>query len=338
MPFATQDVIGILTDNLRLRGSVLPIPRRHAVSWTRGLDLRRGGDTVLYTGLMYQLIPYIEGLVETEKRLVDSRLASMTALGRRVNRLLNISRFMARPSAQLRAAYDQVPADVARLLKRAGVDFGCLYEDDLYTGALTYDLGSDDAVVEHAGRVQAVLRKNGVKKLITIDPHTTNMLRSVFPKLLPDFDIEVKTYIEVLDEAVSAGRLTPTESAGAAAPSDGTKSVPGPLGELALHDPCVFARYEGIVEEPRRLLTAAGATLAEPEKSGRMTWCCGGPVESLYPEKAHANAVKRAAQLAEASPQIVTMCPLCLVNLRGAAPSGATFDDLSHYLKRAFAS
>lgn len=333
MPFATQDIIGILTDNLRLRKSVLPIPRKNAVRWARGLDLRHGGDTVIYTGLMYQLIPYIEGLVEAEKKLADSRLAGMTALGRKVNRLLNISRFMARPSAELRATYDQVPADVARLLKKAGVDFGYLYGDDLYTGALTYDLGSDDAVIEHAKRVHAVLRKHGVKTLITIDPHTTNMLRSVYPKLLPDFDIQVKTYLEVLDEAVAAGRL----AAPAATPGVSSEAPGGAaLGELAVHDPCVFARYEGIVDEPRRLLAAAGATIKEPEKSGRMTWCCGGPVESLYPEKAHANAVKRAAQLAEASPHIVTMCPLCLVNLRGAAAPGTTFNDISHYLTRAF--
>ena len=63
MPLPTGDVIGILGDNLRRRRSVLPLPSRVATEWTEGLDLPRGGKTVLYTGLMYQLIPYIEGLV-----------------------------------------------------------------------------------------------------------------------------------------------------------------------------------------------------------------------------------------------------------------------------------
>ncbi len=36
--------------------------------------------------------------------------------------------------------------------------------------------------------------------MITIDPHTTNMLRSVYPKLLPGYDVEIKTYLEVLAE------------------------------------------------------------------------------------------------------------------------------------------
>jgi len=221
------------------------------------------------------------------------------------------------PSTDVRASSNQVPIDVAKLLQKAGVDFGYLYEDDLYTGALTYDLGSDEVVAEHAKRVQKVFKNYGVKKVITIDPHTTNMLRSVYPDLLPDYDIEVKTYLEVLAE----------------------KDLPAVNkleGELTIHDPCVFARYEGIIDEPRQLLATTGLCVKDPEKSARMTWCCGGPVESLYPHKAHANATKRAQQLAETSSEVVTMCPMCLINLGDAAPSGVSFKDISHYLKQAY--
>ena len=103
MPLPTGDVIGILADNLRLRKSVLPLSTKVATKWTEGLGLPRGGETVLYTGMMYQLIPYIEGLVKAETKLGDSWLAKCTGLGRRVNRLVNISAFMARPSAEERA-------------------------------------------------------------------------------------------------------------------------------------------------------------------------------------------------------------------------------------------
>jgi Fe-S oxidoreductase len=233
-----------------------------------------------------------------------------------MNRVVNVSAFMARPSADLRTTYDQVPIDVAGLLRAAGVDFGYLYEDDLYTGALAYDLGSDEAVAEHAKRVHEVFKKHGVKTVITIDPHTTNMLRSVYPKLLSGYDLEVRTYLEVLAE-----KEMPLTNA--------------LQGDIAIHDPCVFARYEGIIDQPRQLLAATGLTVKEPEKSGRMTWCCGGPVESLYPEKAHANAVKRAEQLRETAPEVVTMCPMCLINLGGAAGPEMTINDISHYLKRA---
>lgn len=317
MPLPTGAVIGILADNLRLRGSVLPISEGNATRWTRGLGLPRGGDTVLYTGMMYQLIPYIEALVKAEKFLGHSPLARLAPLGRRINRLVNLSAFMGRPSTELKAIHNQVPVDVAGLLKEAGVEFGCLYEDDLYTGALAHDLGADEVVAEHARRVHAVFKKHGVKTIITIDPHTTNMLRSVYPRLLPDYDIEVKTYLEVLAERGLAPRQALS-------------------GEVVVHDSCVFARHEDLIDDPHRLLEATGVTMKEPEYSGRFTWCCGGPVESLYPEKAAANAAKRVEQLQAIAPEVATMCPMCLINLKGAAPAGVSFNDLSHYLKRAF--
>jgi Fe-S oxidoreductase len=319
MPLPTGDVIGILADNLRLRKSVLPIPARVATKWTEGLGLPRGGETVLYTGMMYQLIPYIEGLVKVEQRLGDSWLARWTGFGRKVNRIINVSAFMARPSAKERARYDQIPINVVHLLRQAGVEFGTLYEDDLYSGALAHDLGADEVLAEHARRVQAVFEKHGVKTVITIDPHTTNMLRSVYPTVLDGYGVTVRSYLEVLAEkGLAAQHLL--------------------SGEVALHDSCVFARYEGIVQEPRKLLAAAGVTIRDPENTGRQTLCCGGPVESLYPAKAAANAAKRVEQLRAAAPDGVTMCPMCYVNLSNAAGDTMRFKDISQYLREAYAS
>ena len=319
MPLPPGDVIGILADNLRLRRSVLPLSAKVATRWTEGLGLRHGGDTVLYTGMMYQLIPYIEGLVKAEMKFGDSPLAKYTGLGRKVNRFVNISAFMARPSAAERAVYDQAPINVVHLLRRAGVEFGALYEDDLYSGALAYDLGADEVLLEHARRVHAVFRKRGVKTVITIDPHTTTMLRSVYPRILDGYDIEVRSYLEVLAEK----GMTPSTMLS---------------GDVAIHDSCVFARYEGIVDEPRELLAAAGVTIRDPENTGRQTWCCGGPIESLYPAKAAANAEKRVAQLRAAAPDAVTMCPMCFVNLSTAAGDTMRFKDISQYLREAYAS
>lgn len=316
MPLPTRDVIGILGDNLRLRGSVLPIPARTVTRWARGLGLPRGGKTVLYTGQMYQLIPYIEGLVKVEQRLGDSRLAGLTGLGRRVNRLLNAAPLLVRPSRAEREAFDDVPRNVALLLRESGIEFGYLYEDDLYSGALAHDLGLDEAVAAHAHRVASVLASNGVEDVITIDPHTTNMLRSVYPTLVEGFGVRVRSYLEVL----AAAELP----------------VRAPLGEsVVVHDSCVFARYEGVVAEPRALLEHAGVTVVEPEQAGRFTWCCGGPAESLYPEKAAAVAAARVEQLRAAGSEGVTMCPLCLVNLRKASDGTLRLRDVSQLLAAA---
>ncbi len=318
MPLPVRDVVGILADNLRLRGSVLPIPARRATAWARDLGIARGGETVLYTGQMYQLIPYIERLVRLEQRLGDSPLARFSGVARRANRLVNGVAVVARPGASERAEYDRVPANVARLLQKAGVAFGYLYEDDLYSGALAHDLGADEAVAVHARRVAGILRKHGVRELITIDPHTTTMLRTVYPKLVEGYEVRVRSYLEVLAE-----RGLP---------------VGVPLsGTVTIHDSCVYARYEGIVDEPRQLLASAGLTVAEPENARTSTWCCGGPAESLFPTTAAAIAGKRVAQLRAMAPDCVTMCPICLVNLRKAAGGSIRLRDISDRLVEAVA-
>jgi len=317
MPLPTGDTIGILTDNLRLRRSVLPIPVESAIRWTKGLELPRGGERVLYTGLMYQLIPYIEDLVEAQTKLGDSWLAGFIGVGRQVNKLINVAAFMAHPSQEEQQSYDRIPRNVALLLKRAGVQFGALYEDDLYSGALAFDLGADEALRAHAQKVYAAIKKHGVQELITIDPHTTNMLRSVYPTLIDGYDLTVRNYLEVLAEA----EMVPRHQI---------------AGDVAIHDSCVFARYEGVQAQPRLLLEGAGLTLCEPHHTGTFTWCCGGPAESLFPQKAAEQAGRRVAELQAVANSGVTMCPLCYVNLQKAAGDAMRFDDISDYLLRAY--
>lgn len=317
MPLPTGDIVGMLSDNLRHRKSVLPIPARKATRWARGLNLPVGGHTVLYTGQMYQLIPYIEQLVKWEQRLGDSPLGKLAGLGRKANRLVNVTSVLAHPSSAERAEYEKVPVNVVHLLRQAGVSFGYLYADDLYSGALTHDLGADEAVAIQARRVQAAFARHGVREVITIDPHTTTMLRTVYPKILKGYDVRVRSYLEVLAER----NMTPRAQAGT---------------EVALHESCVYARFENVVEQPRSLLDAAGITVRVPEFNGERTWCCGGPVESLYPDKALANATKRVGQLREVAGEGVTMCPLCFVNLSKAAGDTMRFQDISHVLRRAY--
>lgn len=317
MPLPTGDTIGILAENLRKRNSVLPISAKSATRWAEGLGLSRGGETVIYTGMMYQLMPYITAMNKVQEQVGDTWLAGFVKYGRYFNKVLNISAFMARPPKDMRSSCDGILVNIARLLKEAGVEFGYLYEEELYSGALIYDLGMDDVLQAHARKIYNVFEKYNVKNVITVDPHTTNMLRSVYPSLVEEYNINVKSYMEVL-----AGLdMEPVEKL---------------EGEVAIHDSCVYARYENVLNEQRTLLKKAGITIKEPAETGKFTWCCGGPVESLYPKKAFENAQKRTDQLKQVSDRGVTMCPLCLVNLQKAAKGGIKIEDISSYFVRAY--
>ena len=318
MPLPRKAVLGILADNLRKRKSVLPLSRRVTTGWARGLDIPRGGETVLYTGHMYQLIPAISAMAAQMAKLEDTSVTRMMGVGRVFNKLINISRFMARRDEEQQAAYDQTLRSIARLLHTAGVKFGYLYELELYSGALAFDQGIDTVFVDHARRVQKLLTDHGVRNVITVDPHTTQMLRHVYPKVLDDFDVQVRSYLEVLAEHSPEARNQLH-------------------GRITIHDSCVYARYEGVIEQPRHLLAKTGLDIVEPELSRSLTHCCGGPIESLFPAKAHEIATKRMAQLTSAGCRIAVMCPICLVNLKAASTDdGPVCADIADILAECF--
>jgi hypothetical protein len=318
MPLPTGDIVGLMVDNLQRRSSVFPMSARKASRWAKGLGIPDGGDTVLYTGAMYQLLPSIAVMVRLLERVEDTFLARFVFLGRWANRLVNLTSIAARPSRREVDRYNQVLRRIARLLQQAGVEFGFLYRDDMYAGALAYDSGVDGAFTDHAARVHAMLRRRGVRRLITVDPHTTNMLRSVYPTVLDDFDIEVQSYLEVLAAA-------------------GMEPVRKVERDVVVHDSCVYARYEGVIDEPRSRLEGAGFLVRDPDHAREQTFCCGGPIEALFPSRARAIGEQRVAQLCAAgATSAVTMCPICLATLSTAAAGSLQVDDISLLLAEAY--
>ncbi len=319
MTLPRKHILGILADNLRLRDSVMPLSGRRLTAWARGLNLPRGGETVLYTGHMYQMMPALASLEAGLALAEKIHLTRFMGLGRWVNRLLNVSTFMTWPSGREQRAYDSRLAAIAKRLLQAKVPFGYLYEKELYSGALLHDLGVESGFRDHALKVWNLLQSQGVKRVITVDPHTTDMLREVYPHYCPGYSLEVKNYLEVLAESAARSR----------------EAVAGTLNRaVALHDSCLYARVLGIVEPPRQLLDQARCREVVHDNSRAATYCCGGPLESLFPRKAETVARARIEQLVQTGcKSIAAMCPICLHNLRkAAAGKGVEVSDLSELL------
>ncbi len=318
MEVPIKHVLGILLDNLSKRGSVLPLSRSRSISWAKGLNITTGGKTVVYTGLMYQLMPSIIAMEKMTYKFADSWIRNFYGVGRTVNKVISITPFMTWTNADERARFNSILRNIAKLLQVADVDFGYLYGEELYTGTLVHDEGIDNVFRAHAHKVYGMLKEHNVERVITVDPHTTNMLKSVYPKIIKDYKLEVKSYLEVLAES----NLKPLKKL---------------EQDIVIHDSCVYARYEGIIDQPRQLLENAGAQIIEPMNTKKMTYCCGGPVESLFPIKARTIADNRVEQLASVGDRSVTMCPICFVNLRTAAETkNLSVKDISDYLVEAY--
>lgn len=317
MPVPIGTTLGIFADNSLKRKSVLPLTSSEMTAWAKGLEIPAGGETVLYTGGMFQLIPSINSMSRQLARFENSWITDYFAIGRTLNKVINLSGLIARSGPAERKAYNEPLRNIARLLRRADVKFGYLYDKDLYSGALIYDEGLDDVFLSHARLVYRILKANNVKRVITVDPHTTDILTSIYPKVITGFDIQVKSYLEVLAERKF-------------------EVVKQLDTEVTIHDSCIYARHEGIVDQPRLLLKQSGVRIQETELSGKLTHCCGGPLESLFPGKAEEIARKRIGQLADCARQVVTMCPICLSNLKRVAPPEIMVQDISDYLVKAY--
>ncbi len=323
-----EHVLAILAQNIAIRRSVFPLASRHLTAWARGLGLKRGGPRVLYTGHMYQLVPFIKATARREHLREKKVLAGLMPIGRLLNPIFNLSSLVTLAGVERGEVeyYNSLLGNIACLLQKAGVEFGYLYEHEEYAGALAYDLGLDDAFEKHAVRLFAKMKDLGVQELITVDPHTTDILKNVYPRVVDGFDIRVENYLDLL--------------ARRAGPEGKKRSLDrGEKGKVVLHDSCVYARSLSFLETPRDLLEMSGVEVIEPDLSGVATHCCGGPLESFFPQKAMELARERASQLVSAGdpgeiPTVVTMCPICHLNLDKAAGPEARVMDVVEILAR----
>jgi len=86
-------------------------------------------------------------------------------------------------------------------------------------------------------------------------------------------------------------------------------------GTLTYHDPCYLGRQNNIVQEPRDVLAAAGATLLEMEKHGKDSFCCGAGGAQYWKEEepgTEAVNLNRFSQAqATGASTLAVGCPFC---------------------------
>jgi len=296
-----------------------PIDMDKCHKWAIELEIPKRSDVILYTSCLYQMIPYINSMVDFLEKADNSSFwqIGLKLLGRFPS-LASLSKIFIKVSDRDFEPIYNILKSIVFLLRKSGVEFGYLYQDDIYCGALLYDLGLDQLFAEHARKVEERLRKNNVRKIITIDPHTHHTFCSLYPKYLDTFDYEVISYLEILDSRLAE----PLEKIS---------------GTYTIHDACLYARWENIISQPRNLLCKIGVELVEPRKSGAHTNCCGGPVESLAPKIAKAVAEGRIQELKEVSNRAITLCPICFANLsRYATKRGLEIFDIATILAKSY--
>jgi len=200
------------------------------------------------------------------------------------------------------SAFDERGQKVARaiatLLRRAGVDFAILGEEESCTGDAARRIGDELLFTTCAGRVIETLAKYRFGSIVTGCAHCFHSLKNEYPALGGNY--RVVHHPDLLRDLVRAGRLE------VATPVD---------GRVAFHDPCYLGRYNGGYRAPRELLRAIpGLRTVELERNREASFCCGaGGGQNFTQEVAGGRISHRRADqvLASGARTVATACPFC---------------------------
>ncbi len=191
----------------------------------------------------------------------------------------------------------EVTRTLARLLDRAGIDFGILYDGECNAGNDVRRVGEEGLFEMLAEHNIEQISNCDFNRIVTTDPHSLNTLRNEYPELGGEWPVLHHT--ELLLELVETGRLA-------------LDPLPGP--RVTYHDPCYLGRHNGVYDAPRRLLELIGCELVEMPRCRDSSFCCGaggGQIwisEQLGDERPSENRIREALELASID-LFVVACP-----------------------------
>lgn len=203
-------------------------------------------------------------------------------------------------------AYDnrsqKIALAFAKLLNEAGVSFAILGNKEKNSGDTPRRLGNEFLFQELAAKNIEEFQKNGVTKIVTIDPHAYNLFKNEYP----DFGLEAEVYhhTELLAELVKEGKITPVHEVNEV---------------ITFHDSCYLGRYNEVYDPPRDILKAIpGVTLKEMERNRETGMCCGAGGGLMWMEEETGTRINtaRTEQALQVQPSIISSgCPYCLTML-----------------------
>ena len=195
----------------------------------------------------------------------------------------------------------KVATATANILKKAGVEFGILGDQESCCGESIRKTGSEQVFKDLARKNIKTFIDNGVKKIIVSSPHCFHTFKNEYPEFMVNF--EVIHMSQYLLELINEGRL------------ELTGEYPQ---KVTYHDPCYLGRHNNVYDEPRDLLKqVAGLELVEMEASRKNSLCCGGGGGRIWmdtPQKERFSDI-RLKQAEKTGAQILaTSCPYCITN------------------------
>jgi len=221
-----------------------------------------------------------------------------------------------------------VATSVAKILKAANVNFAILGPEESCTGDPARRIGneylwqmqaqqnietlntygfntiagsaSQNGHASNNGAIEAIATAMKHRTIITACPHCFNTIKNEYPQL--DGNYEVVHHTVFIDSLLAEGKLKLPEG------FDQRK--------LTYHDPCYIGRYNGVYEQPRRVLNVLNSNgVTEMRRKRNKSFCCGGGGGRVWMEEKIGKRVNqtRVNEALETNAEVLAAaCPFCI--------------------------
>jgi len=217
----------------------------------------------------------------------------------------------------------------ARILEKAGVNFGIAGATEICCGGRAYQMGYREDFLNQAKKNMELIKKSGAKTLVTGCADCYQAFKVLYDKYNLKGDLEVLHTTEYFDRLIKEGRLKPSRKVDLSITYHDPCRL-GRLGEPWIHwsgkkipgdrfvfdPPKIYRRgTNGVYEPPREVLNSIpGVKLTEMVRIKEYAWCCGagGGVSESNPDFALWTARERIDEAVSTGAQaMVTACPWC---------------------------